>query len=215
MNKIKEILTKLTTGKNKKFYYIGLGIIAILIVFLSLNKQATYNRTNKTTDNDNQVGGEYVGVKPDEGLRFSSFTTNIINYYDADYGNISITINGQLFYRENHDKSYYMSHPYDKKVVANQIKTFIEDAINQLISENDNLKYNELRNIINSETITAKIKDQVSNLDFTFEKVDIYTFSLTQESITKIKEVEISKRPQFSTTTPDESNTEEIIEDIT
>lgn len=214
MNKIKEMLTKLTIGKNKKFFYIGLGVIVVLIIFLSLNKQADLKRNNKTTKNNEPIGNEYIGVKQDEGLRYNSFTTDEIIYNDNDYGDISIKIKGQLFYRENHDKSYYLSHPYDKKVVANQIKIYIIDAITQILKESKNIKYNQLRNIINNETITEKIKEQVTALDFTFEKVDIYTFALTPESINKIKEIEVAKRPQIPTTPTEQSNPEETTENI-
>lgn len=108
MKKIKDILTKLTTGKNKKFFYIGLGIIFVLIIFMSLNKQTGSRRNNNASKNEEQLGNEYIGVKQDEGLRYSIFTTDVITFNDADYGNISITIKGQLFYRENHDKAYYI-----------------------------------------------------------------------------------------------------------
>lgn len=195
MNKLKELLTKLTTGKNKKFFYIGLGLILVLIIFLSLNKQSSLKRKN-TEKEQERIGNEYVGVKEDEGLRYSSFNIENITYNDADYGNITISIKGQLYYRENHDKSYYIQHPYDKKTISNQIKTYIETVITEIINESENIKYNQLRNIINNDTIASKIKDQVSNLDFTYDKVEIYSFALSKESLDIIKQIEISKRPQ-------------------
>lgn len=216
MDKIKNLLTQLTTGKNKKVFYIGLGIILVLIIFLTINKQSSLKNKN-VINNDGTVGNDYIGIKEDDGTRFYSFNSEEIIYNDSDYGNINVTINAQLFFRETHERSYYSSHPYDKKEVSKQIVVYIENAIYKIISENENIRYNHLRDIITSERIKEIIKDQVASLGFEFVKVDIYTFALTKESMAIIREIEESKRNQFLTEEPvvDNNGGEETIEQPT
>ena len=204
MDKIKNLITQLTTGKNKKFFYIGLAIVVVLIIGLGINKQSSLKNRNTSNEKDKTDHG-YIGIKEDDGTRYYNFTTNIISYIDSDYGLLDITISGQLFFKEMYDKDYYRANPYDKKAISKLILVYIQDAIYKILNENEDLRYNHLRDILKSDEIKEIIDENVKALGFEFVKVDISTFTLTKESMDKIQEIEISKRPTFPTEQPTQS----------